>query len=80
MKQEQARLMKNWSTKSKAYGRKFARDAIIDSISDRITQQASDQIKSDVRGSIEGMFCNSQTSMEQTLTSSSWYQAQRNGA
>ncbi|KAG4254148.1 hypothetical protein FPRO06_11440 [Fusarium proliferatum] len=53
MKQEQARLMKNWSTKSKAYGRKFARDAIIDSISDRITQQASDQIKSDVRGSIE---------------------------
>ncbi|KAF5613117.1 uncharacterized protein FSUBG_847 [Fusarium subglutinans] len=53
MKQEQARLKKNWSTKSKAYGRKFARDAIIDSISDRITQQASDQIKSDVRGSIE---------------------------
>lgn len=56
MKQEQARLMKNWSTKSKAYGRKFARDAIIDSISDRITQQASDQIKSDVRGSIEGTY------------------------
>lgn len=56
MKQEQARYMKNWSTKNKAYGRKFAKDAFIDSISDRITQQASDQIKSDVRGFIEGTF------------------------
>lgn len=80
MKQEQARVQKNWSTKSKAYGRKFARDAIIDSISDRITQQASDQIKGDVRRSIEGTLYNSQTAMEDALTRSSWYQAQRNGA
>jgi hypothetical protein len=80
MKQEQARYMKDWSTKNRAYGRKFARDALIDSISDRITQQASDQIKGDVRESIQGRIRYSQTSMEDLLTLFSQYQAQRSGA
>ncbi|KAF4341102.1 hypothetical protein FBEOM_4972 [Fusarium beomiforme] len=53
MRQKQSQLMKGYSTKHMAYGRKTAREALLDTISDRIAQQASDHIKADVRESIQ---------------------------
>jgi hypothetical protein len=52
MKEQQSKYKQNLWTKSRSYGQKVARDALIDSISDRVAQQASDRIKAEVRGSI----------------------------
>ncbi|KAM0249758.1 hypothetical protein ACHAP5_002627 [Fusarium lateritium] len=52
MREQQSKYKQNLFTRSKSYGQKTTRDALIDGISDRVTQQASDRIKTEVRESI----------------------------